>query len=304
MRLGRYRFSGTFTQNAKLPAYKGSAFRGVFGHALKQTVCALRKQDCKTCLLQQTCLYARVFEYKANSAQNIRQAALPHPYVIQPPLDNSQDFASGSPFAFELLLFGAYNESLPYFIYAVEKMGRLGIGKGKARFRINQVYNNGAVIYEQNSTSLNLSHNSAPLAVNLTDLPPTADIRLRLVTPLRVKQQGNLAYKLDFPLLIRTALRRISSLWECFGDGEPDLPYADLIRDAGQITTISDQTHWHDWPRYSNRQHEVMQFGGLTGDISFAQVPGIYQQLLQLTSLVHLGKQTSFGLGQITMEPL
>lgn len=62
MLFGRYQFTCRFTEDALLPPYKGSTFRGAFGGALKKVVCAVREKDCSRCLLAARCVYARVFE--------------------------------------------------------------------------------------------------------------------------------------------------------------------------------------------------------------------------------------------------
>ena len=62
MLYGRYHFFCPLETEAILPPYKGSTFRGVFGHALKKVVCALKRQECPQCLLKEKCVYALVFE--------------------------------------------------------------------------------------------------------------------------------------------------------------------------------------------------------------------------------------------------
>jgi hypothetical protein len=47
----KYHFRCRFETEGLLPPYKGSAFRGVFGHALKRVVCAVRQPECRDCLL-------------------------------------------------------------------------------------------------------------------------------------------------------------------------------------------------------------------------------------------------------------
>lgn len=49
MLYGNYRFKCRFESEAHLPEYKGSTFRGVFGRALKDVVCALKRQECPGC---------------------------------------------------------------------------------------------------------------------------------------------------------------------------------------------------------------------------------------------------------------
>jgi hypothetical protein len=62
MLLGNYEFHCKLESEAILPYFKGSTFRGVFGHALKKVVCALKNQECNTCLLNKRCIYTQVFE--------------------------------------------------------------------------------------------------------------------------------------------------------------------------------------------------------------------------------------------------
>ena len=132
MLYGRYLFSSIFEGDAILPPYKGSTFRGAFGIALKKVVCALKRQDCSDCLLKERCVYSFVFEtpLKNNNPDGKKRlASPPHPYVIEPPENTRTRFSKGEPFDFTVILFGRANDYLPYFIYAFEQMGRLGIGK-------------------------------------------------------------------------------------------------------------------------------------------------------------------------------
>lgn len=304
MRLGHYTFFCRLKQNAHLPQYKGSTFRGAFGYALKQTVCALRQQDCNSCLLRQTCLYVKIFEENLSAPLTQRLAATPHPYVILPPDTEEQFLPEGSAFDFSLLLFGDVNDALPYFVYAFEKMGQLGIGKGKAKFTLEQVSCKGIPVYQKGETLLSRDHGETELKIPDEFEQDRRDLRLSLKTPLRVKNKSRFVRQLDFTTLTRSALRRVSGIFAAYGDGDPDLPYRELIQQAEGVNVVSDQTHWHEWQRYSNRQKESMQFGGLRGEIVYSQVPAAHRQLLELASQVHLGKQTSFGLGQIEVEAL
>ncbi|MBW2328572.1 MAG: hypothetical protein JRF04_02970 [Deltaproteobacteria bacterium] len=65
----RYTFHCRFTSKARLPDYLGSTLRGALGWALKKTSCALRRQQCPTCLLREQCAYAWIFE-----TENTRRA--------------------------------------------------------------------------------------------------------------------------------------------------------------------------------------------------------------------------------------
>jgi hypothetical protein len=52
MKFAEYNLKFRFVNKANLPVFKGSTFRGIFGHALKKVVCALKHQECRACILK------------------------------------------------------------------------------------------------------------------------------------------------------------------------------------------------------------------------------------------------------------
>ncbi|MBF0200184.1 MAG: CRISPR system precrRNA processing endoribonuclease RAMP protein Cas6 [Desulfamplus sp.] len=127
----KYEFTIELKEDAELPWYKGSTFRGVMGHALKRVVCALRNQECVQCVLRNNCTYALVFEtvHAVPLPKGSRVSAPPHPMVLEPPLTTRCKFSKGERLTCTLLLFGEINANLAYFIYAFDQMGEMGIGK-------------------------------------------------------------------------------------------------------------------------------------------------------------------------------
>jgi hypothetical protein len=118
MLYGNYRFACELEDEALLPVYKGSTFRGVFGHALKKVVCALKRQECDTCILKTRCLYVQVFEtpLALKMADGARISDPPHPFVMEPPLTDRTVFEKGSTIECHLILFGDVNNSLPLLL--------------------------------------------------------------------------------------------------------------------------------------------------------------------------------------------
>ncbi|HEA65453.1 MAG TPA: CRISPR system precrRNA processing endoribonuclease RAMP protein Cas6 [Desulfobacterales bacterium] len=312
MRYGRYQFISRLESEAILPYYKGSTFRGVFGIALKKVVCALRRQECYECLLKEKCVYAFVFETSdsINLPKGSRIASPPHPFVIEPPLTTKTQFLKGAPFDFNLLLFGEINNSLPYFIYAFDQMGRIGVGKrinGKrGQFALKKVILNGKVIYTDVSQKLNVDKSLSVLSLSEPRDYPENNFRLKITleTPLRIKFENRLKADLPFHALVRAMLRRISSLYNVYGDGEPPLDYRGLVKKAHTIDIIESNITWFDWQRYSSRQEKSMLMGGMLGSITFEGDIGEYMPLIDFCSEVHIGKQTSFGLGKFKAEIL
>ena len=58
------------------------------------------------------------------------------------------------------------------------------------------------------------------------------------------------------------------------------------------------RTGWQDWSRYSGRQRQRVEMGGLVGRVTYEGDLSDYLPLLVLGELVHVGKGTVFGNGQ------
>lgn len=55
--ISSFMFEFGFTGKNQLPPYSGSAWRGAFGHALKQSVCVVRHTPCSDCMLKNSCAF-------------------------------------------------------------------------------------------------------------------------------------------------------------------------------------------------------------------------------------------------------
>lgn len=312
MLYGAYRFRCRFEDEAILPSYKGSTFRGVFGHALKRIVCVLRRQECETCPLKGRCVYTLVFEtpIALKMPEGARISHPPHPFVIEPPLNEKSEFRKGESFECSLLLFGEANRNLPYFVYAFDQMGKIGIGKRvngrRAGFRLEEVRNGEAILYSQEDKTLKQEHApenlvfSGPERESFGKTEGITKISVTLETPLRLKFKNRLeSADLPFHVLVRAMLRRISALFSTWDGGEPPLDYQGLVRRAEEVRIAENRLSWFDWQRYSNRQERKMLMGGIVGSILYEGSLEEFLPLLELCSKVHLGKNTSFGLGKM-----
>ena len=321
MLYGKYQFTCRLDDEAMLTLYKGSTFRGVFGHALKRVVCALKRQACETCILKERCLYVRVFEtpLALSVPPGSRVSVPPHPFVIEAPEREQTDFKKGEALECRLLLFGEVNNNLPHFVYAFEQMGKIGIGKrvngSRGRFVLQEVTTGNKTVYSDTDRKLNLSVPVKELTLSdAAGLSPgrrmaagdekgrELKIRVRLETPLRLKFENEIQADLPFHVLARGMLRRMSSLCNTWGQGEPELDYKGLIDKAKDVRVTENSLRWFDWRRYSNRQERKMFMGGMLGSVAYGGKLGDFFPLLEFCEKVHLGKNTSFGLGKIAVD--
>ncbi|MDT8379304.1 MAG: CRISPR system precrRNA processing endoribonuclease RAMP protein Cas6 [Desulfotignum sp.] len=309
MKTGNYSFHITLEDSAFLPFYKGSTFRGVLGHALKRIICALKHTTCKDCMLRTHCAYALVFETRhARSApEGERVSDAPHPLVIEPPLTPRQTFARGDSLQCNLLLFGEINQHLPYFVYAFEQMGKLGIGKQingrRPGFSLAAVTLGETCVYRKGADTITVPDSLPEITLYLNrQTPPVNKLRLRLITPLRITGREKGPADLPFDVLIRSLIRRCTALLNTWGQGEPNLNYTELARKAADVTITDNHLSWFDWKRYSARQDRKMFMGGLTGEITYTGDLTPFMPLLAMGQTVHAGKNTAFGLGKYTIE--
>lgn len=312
----------TLTLEAKdrlrLPAYKGSVLRGGFGHVFRKVACTVRGGECPPCILKAACPYAYIFETPPPSDSAIlrKYPHAPHPFIIEPPLDTTTIYDPGTPLTFGLVLIGKAIDYLPYFIYAFEELGRLGIGRDRGTFRLTEARGEAACgeaetwrpIYSGDSriltngflirTGRDLFHDHAHVDDPVHAHEHDHEVALHLLMPMRLRFDEALVNRLDFHVLIRNLLRRLSALSYFHCGRQLDLDFKGLIAQAQEVKIEKGELRWVDWTRYSNRQKRKIRMGGLIGQVTYSGPLAEFLPFLRLGELVHVGKGTVFGLGK------
>ncbi|MGA1871275.1 MAG: CRISPR system precrRNA processing endoribonuclease RAMP protein Cas6 [bacterium] len=293
-----------------LPAYKGSTIRGGFGHAFRRIVCVFKNRECSDCLLREKCIYSWVFEtpVPAETQMMRKYTAAPHPFVIDVLMN---DHHADAAIRFGLILIGRATDYLPYFIYAFEELGRIGIGREKRNFQLIDVIEElphtqeqygRRVVYKGTNKMLEKIHQ--PVGWNdIIRIPPSDSIHLSFLTPTRLKYQNHFTKELEFHIFFRNLLRRISllSYFHC-GYKLDDREFKTLITQAHDIEIAKRSLYWEDWERYSNRQAARMKMGGFMGEITYEGQFEPFWPYIALGEYIHIGKGSSFGLGKYTIN--
>ena len=298
-----------------LPDYKGSTFRGVFGHIFKDVMCISHSGECGECSFDKVCMFKKIFDSPppSGSLKLRNYSAVPHPYVIEPPLDQKNFYKKNEIIKFSLILIGQAISLFPYFAYSFGLAGKEGIGRQKkGKFIITKIINDKdkEVLYYYKNDELKSLNNYYSIN-DFTSKDSYKDerflVNLKFITPTRIMFNEKLVSEPEFHIYVRNALRRISNLnfFHCINDAgklelELELDFNYYIEKSLDISSKK-SLKWYSLDRYSNRQKTHMKLSGFIGDISFENVPYEYLWIIKLGELIHIGKNTTFGHGKYSL---
>lgn len=318
----RARVTMRLLEDGALPAYKGAMLRGGFGYAFQRASCP---QVCwgasQSCAITILCPYRWIFEtpHPPGVTHLHDLQDVPRPFVIEPPPDGRTRYAAGDALEFGLVLIGRGMDHLAYFLFGFEQLGRMGLGRGHTRARLERVealapwQPVGQVIYQDGRVVADgavgggarpaFTYDAAGVAARAEQLP--ADLHLSLRTPLRVKAHGDLLRAVEPAALAQAACWRLNTLAIFHGGGPWPVDHRALVEQARGIAVEQAQVRWEDWERTSTRGAEPrkMTLGGMVGSAVLRGVPADVRAVLLAASLVHLGKACVFGHGEYRLEP-
>ncbi|NLX90480.1 MAG: CRISPR system precrRNA processing endoribonuclease RAMP protein Cas6 [Firmicutes bacterium] len=313
--LSRCRFTLEITRQVSLPEFTGSTLRGAFGTVFRKIICAQRqREDCKGCYLQNTCAYAAVFTpgNLQDSPYFPKNESLPPPFLFHIEEEKKTGFSVGEEINLLLTLVGKGADYFPYFFIVLQELGRQGFGiRGnggqRGSFEIKKVADDLApdkkiIFTAEKETKISPLHREK-LGNFFQEMDDLSLLKVRYLTPFRVKWQGRLCSEIKFHILIRNILRRVSALYFISEHKPLQLDYRSLISQAENIQTVQAQFQWKEYSRYSSRQKEKMQLGGVTGWALY-QGEGLsrFHPFLKAAELMAAGKGTTFGFGRIALE--
>lgn len=319
----KFNFEIRAENDVYLPEYKGSTFRGVFGHIFKDVMCISHTGECNSCSFDKVCMFKKIFDSPppANSQKLRNYSAVPHPYIIEPPLDQKNFYKKDEIIKFSLILIGQAISLFPYFAYSFGLAGKKGIGRQKkGKFIITKIINDkdGELLYYYKNDELKSINNIYSIDDFINENKGgNFSVSLKFITPTRIMFNEKLVSDPEFHIYVRNALRRVSNLnffhcanlndkdsnqstpnnanIDCSHELELDFNY--YIEKSMSVNSKK-SLKWYSLDRYSNRQKTHMKLSGFIGDLSFEKVQLEYLWIIKLGELVHIGKNTTFGHGQ------
>ncbi len=264
----RARVTMRLLEDTTLPAYKGAMLRGGFGYAFQRAACP---QPCwgasEHCAVGALCPYRWIFEtpHPPGISHLHDLQDVPRPFVIEPPAIGQTHYSAGQTLEFALVLIGHGIDHLPYFLFAFEQLGRMGLGRHHAPARLERVealrpwQPTGPVIYQDGRA---LADTAGLPLIDVMEIARRAatlpeDLQLSLQTPLRVKTRGEFVRAIDPAVLVQAACWRLNALATFHGGGPWEVDHRALVTQARDIAVEQAQVRWVDWERTSSRGPDV-----------------------------------------------
>ena len=294
-----------------LPDFPGVTLRGAFGMALKRTNCVTRQKDCTACMLNQKCVYATSFEniFSGDSPFLKGTDRAPHPVLVYPVELGKSVTRKGGTYTMGLTVFGDKRDYLPYYVYAVSRLGKIGLGKARGKFRITSVQEihfprGKKEIYYPGKETLALEGQGVSIHAILAKKARHSRVTLKTLTPLRLKVGRKLIKNPEPAQIIKSALFRLRVLSSLYSDETldllKDLDFKSLLRN---VTMESANFAWWEVSRYSKRQETSMKLGGAMGSLTLSGDLKKVLSFLRVGQWIHVGKNTGFGLGRFELIP-
>ena len=281
-------FSFTLREDSPDP-YAFFATRAEFENAFRKAV-SCKRGDCSGCSSCARCAFPATFGQQiADDPEAVRRHQKPPlPFIFRFPVLPSAP-NRGSACELALTLVGSAVQHLHCYFAAV----RFLIEAKRGSFlRVEAESPGGA-----RTAVASVDHPALPL---LGSLDPalagplsTENVALRLLTPLKLVQDGRLLKSFTFANFTRTLMRRVSSLAYHYEGAEPALDYRWLSQRSEAVQTIESDCRFVSW---NGRPAGIVGTARFKGDLE------PFHLLLQLGTATHLGKGASFGFGAYRLE--
>lgn len=277
-----YRLTFSHPQPTKDNYYPGSAWRGAFGHALKQRDASAYSYLFETPLIQ-----------IGNASAILHGSHAPHPFVISPAGTRPETDSGEHVTEIDLILMGRAISHANLAVEALTTAAKSGIYHVPYQLRHISCFHP--------AQGWQSGGNASPISI--FDAPPqkAETASLCFVHPLRFKSHQNGAHLQGVLAdeLCGTLVRRYKQLEGCHDSPWVAPDYRELFSACRQTQIADQRLDWYEWSRYSNRQRKHVPMGGFIGDIML-EGRGLFTlwPYLWLGQWLHLGKGSVMGMGR------
>lgn len=284
----------------------GTAIRGALYQALSSNFCSEpgepltpdHKEHCPVCWL-----------LDRENILDKRGQKLPRPITVEPPPLARDLYNPGDQLSFGISLIGKAQDLMPYVLRAAQRMGEIGLGKGRGCFKLIDIREINP-IFDAERTLLNGRTVQKPTlqvtAVRITeaaDALPVNHLTMELLTPLRLTAHGKLVKYAEPAVFVQRLLERAERLAQYYSEGADYAAEAwrvgrdALLAHCDSLRLTYNETEWYEAHSGSRRQGRYTPISGILGRIRWeGDLQPVLPWLLWGQSL-HVGKDAVKGNG-------
>ncbi len=302
-----FRFELATTSEIEFRPDPGTAFRSVFGLALKRVSCAHIHAPCQECAHDPGCLYGLAFESPRQSVGQTKGSShAPHPIVIRVLTGDAHRLPKGFLFQIEILALGPLRDQTETLIESVTEVGRLGIGKKRGKFVVASVQvvdaDRSQLAAAQHGEGLQLSHLEDRAPLSKEPKHNLGSVGVRFTSPTRIVRHGAICSHLTFQTLLRAILRRYHELCLAYGNTKLSWPTKEILGEADKVAMVTSRLRFIERERWSSRQKRTMPISGVQGLVVYSGPIAPFIGLLRVGEILHVGKGTILGQGRYNLE--
>lgn len=205
------------------------------------------------------------------------------PFVLRVRQLEGKEIGAGEEFEIGINLF--LRDSADYIVETTQRWEHTGIGPERIPVRLIAVTGREPLAFEfERETGMQKKC-----------------LRVDFKTPTELKSGGAIAEVPEFPVLYARLRDRASRLRALYGEGTlpRDEQGAEMAR---AVKTMRSDLAYVSASRYSSRTGQRHPLGGFTGAVEYANVAAELMPMVELGQWVGVGRQTSWGKGEFTVE--
>lgn len=298
-------------ESIALSIQPGTELRGALYQTLSENFCS-EPQGPQTPRHAERCPVCWLLA--AEDQQRERGQDMPRPLTVEPPYQQTI-FHPNDKLEFGYTLVGQAQSLLPFVARAAQRMGQVGIGLGRGRFKLVRIseYNPlqaaERLLFEGASVIKVPCLQITPESIEVAAQSYSGVARFELLTPLRLTREKQLVKRLDPVAFVQRLLERIQSLATSYAVSiAPPAReqwyelYVRMSEAAAEIKVIYDETVWTEAWSGSRRKQRYLPLGGLVGSAKWDHIPSELIPWLLWGQSLHVGKNAIKGNGWYTIQ--
>ncbi len=175
------------------------------------------------------------------------------------------------------------------------------MGRPRKPFRLIGIYQHNRLIYDSQKSAIVRQPTEGRINLLANGDEITKQVRMIFLTPTRITLKGKLCRRPEFDVIVRSLLRRLWFL-SYFHDQPIEIDHRSFINAARQIELKEAVLAGADWEHFSRRQNRTVEYTGITGWAIYTGELGQFLPLLRAGEILHIGKNTTFGMGKYQLE--